>query len=523
MASSSSALAHRPADPRTGRPSAPRPYREWATLATRPLRDHTRVALRWLRADVEESLTMRRRAARASAPPRAEMELRESLRVWDARLRRRRAAVLARRHLTAALGVTIAAELVVVLAGGDRRGWWLLAPLAVAGLDGALALRRATSPERVAHMLDRALGLHDLLVTAYAIAVEERHPRGLAALVVRDGTVVAAESLASVAIAARSPRRESSLLAAGVVLLAVLVAVPGLDARSSARHAASTAARVPSTGAAGTHAKPGKPAPSASRQRLPRASSTPLPQTPLALATGESAHRKSSGFSPYGHGASSLSAKQLAHEGIASPPPATTRALGALAVGEAGGAPAAGGASTHGSRSAAAGSNGTPGSAAGAAAARGASSATGGALSAAHSHSAPAPGAGGARQAGGGTGGASTGASPPGGSSAGTGLGSSTLASGLVPVLGTGRSGLPLQAGYAPSGTRRSPGGEGISQTPNGGGSGGRSANAAGGAATSVSSSLSVIPPSPSSAPALDQGVLASYFGSANQLTPGDW
>ncbi len=71
----------------------------------------------------------------------------------------------------------------------------------------------------------------------------------------------------------------------------------------------------------------------------------------------------------------------------------------------------------------------------------------------------------------------------PAATAAGSGPGSTALKAGLVPVLGAGSSGLPLQAGYAPSSARRPAGSEGISQTPNGGGSGGRSAQAGGGGA----------------------------------------
>jgi hypothetical protein len=480
------------------------------------------ITFRWLRAELDEAIGMepaspRRPVAREGA------KLDESLLAWATMIRNRRALVIARRHLIAGLGLAIVAELVVLVLGGDRLAWWLLAPVAIALLDGAIALRRPVRAESVAHMLDRSLGLRDLLATAVSIPHDERQPRGLAGLVVKEATAASAGSFAAVRLEARRRRREWALLASALALLAVLAATPGIGTHGSTRHTATPATRAATAPHAHAVSKPTKAPVAGRRVRAPGASGSHLARPPLAVTTGESRQSKGSGFSPYGHGANSFSAKQLAKDGIASPPTATTKSLGALAVGESGGGNSTSPASASGAGSTA-GSKGTPGGGTSASATHGATSDTGaGALAPAHSRGVGAAAGATRKPAGVGAGGASEGNSPPGGNAAGTGSASTTLGNGLVPALGAGPTGLPLQAGYAPSAAQRSSGSEGVSQTPNGGGSGGRSAHTSGGGGTSVSSSLGVIPPTFNSTPTLDQGVLSSYFGSANQLTPGNW
>jgi hypothetical protein len=479
---------------------------------------------RWLRADLDQAIRIEPARSRRHLAAGPDAELRVSLLAWASMLRRRRALVVVRRHLIAALGLAIAAELVLVLSGGDRQAPWLLAPFAIALLDGALALSRPVGPDTAAQMLDRRLGLHDLLSTASSILREPQQPLGLAALVVEEGQAAAADSFATVAPTATWRGREWASLAAGAVVLALLVAVPGSGGARAKRHEVTPIARAPIASPAHAHAKPSASSRAAQRERAAGAPGT-LARPPLAVTTNGSRQSKGSGFSPYGHGAASFSAKQLARQGIASPP-ANTKALGALAVGEAGGGGASSAASSAGSHAGGTGGKPNAGSGAGASAAQGASASSGaGALSPAgtQGHSAGALDASGSKQAGVGAGSASSGASPPGGNAAGSAAGSTALRSGLVPVLGGGDAGLPLQAGYAPSSTPRSAGGEGVSQTPNGGGRGGRSAHATAGGSGSVSSNVSVIPPTFNSTSTLEQGVLSGYFGAANQLTPSNW
>ncbi len=448
-------------------------------------------------------------------------ELRASLLAWSSAIRRRRALLIARRHLIAALAIAIAAELLLIVLGEDRHGLWLLAPLALGLLDGTLALSRPVRLERVAQMLDRCLSLHDLLVTAWAIEGEDAPPQGLSALVAEEARAAAAASFATVHLAAGRRGREWSWLLAGLAVLAALAAVPGLEGGRSARHAVAPAA--PARGSAATPAPARATAPPVVAQ-LEHRKGTPgtgLARPPLAVTEGGTGKAKETGFRGYGSGGKDLTAQQLARLGI-SLPSANTKALGALSVGEAGNGSAGNGAGARNAGNGSATGRGTAGEAAGKPSQGGGAVAGGSALTPAHSPGAGL-GAGGTKEAGAGQGGGSSGHSPPGGGAAGTSAGSTTLGSGLVPALGTGTSGLPLQAGYAPTGTRGSTGNEAVSQTPNGGGSGGRSAHTSGGGEGSASSSLSALPPTFNSTPALDQGVLSSYFGSANQLTTGNW
>jgi hypothetical protein len=484
----------------------------------------TRRAYRWLRADVREAIQLELRPLARPSPSADATELRESLATWATILRRRRASVIARRHLTAWLGVAIVVEIVSVLLGGDRRTLWLLAPLALGLLDGAIALRRPVSLDIVARMLDRRLALHDRLVTAREILGAGAQPAGLDALVVEEARDAAAASLATGRLTVSGRRREWIWLLGAAAILAVLAAVPGLGARGSTRRAIAPASRVPATARARAHPKPAAAARSARRAAVGAAQGSHLAHPPLAVTTEGSPQPKPSGFSPYGYGGKSLSAQQLAREGIARPPSESTKALGALAIGESGSSgTSSGGSSTSGAGSGAGGKP-TSGATGSTSAAHGGTSApAGGALTPAAARSGSAPQAAGTKQAGAGAGGTGSASSPPGGNAAGSAPGSTALGSGLAPLLGAGTAGLPLQAGYAPGSSPRSSSGEGVSQTPNGGGSGGRSAHANAGAGSSVSSSLSVIPPTFNSTPPLEQGVLSSYFGSANQLVPREW
>jgi hypothetical protein len=496
---------------------------ELAEGAPRELRRGAAATRRWLTADVGEAVRMQVAPARTATDGDGAKELRVSLLAWASAIRRRRALVIARRHLIAALAIAIAAELVLIVLGGDRHGVWLLAPLALSLFDGAVAARRPVRLERVAHMLDRSLSLRDLLVTAWAIEGEDAPPRGLSALVLEEARAAAAGSFATVRLATRWRRQEWSWLLAGLVGLAVLALVPGVEGSRSARHAVVPSPRVRGSAATPAPAKPPVP-PVVVQQHLNGTQGTGLARPPLAVTEGGAGKPKETGFSPYGHGGESLTAQQLARQGIASAPSARTESLGALSVGEAGGGTTAKGAGARNASSSGAAGTGTAGEAAGTPSQGSGAVAGGSALTPANSHGAGL-GAGGTKEAGAGAGagGGSSGHSPPGGNAAGSSAGSTTLGSGLVPALGTGTSGLPLQAGYAPTDTRGASGNEAVSQTPNGGGKGGRSAHANAGGEGSASSGLSALPPTFNSTSALEEGLLSSYFGSANQLTTGNW
>jgi hypothetical protein len=506
------------APPRRSARASSRSARSPARLARRGASD----AYRWLAANPEATIRMQREPSGRPAGD-SDARLRVSLLAWASTIRRRRALVIARRHLIAAIAIAIVAEVVLIVLGDDRHGLWLLAPLALGLLDGALAVRRPVRLERVAHMLDRCLSLRDLLVTAWAIEGEDARPLGLSALVVEEARAAAAGSFANVRLTAGRRGREWSWLLAGAAVLALLAAVPGIGGARSTHHTLAPAVGARGSAAAPAPAKPAAPPVVAQRERLNGTPGAGLARPPLAVTeAGGTGKSKESGFSPYGHGGKNLTAQELARQGIASPPTSATKALGALSVGETGSGSEGGGAGARNAKNGGAAGTGTAGEGAGKPAQGSGAVAGGSALTPAHSHGAGF-GAGGTKEAGGGAGGASSGHSPPGGSAAGTSAGSTALGSGLAPAPGTGASGLPLQAGYAPTGTRGSTGGEGVSQTPNGGGSGGRSAQASGGGEGAASSSLSRLPPTFNSTSALNEGVLSSYFGSTNQITPSNW
>jgi hypothetical protein len=503
------------------RSSRQTPSRAWTGRARLRLRGAASEAYRWLRAD-GQAVYMELAPSRRGAP-RGGSDLRGGLLAWASTIRRRRGVVIVRRHLLAGLAVAILATAVSILLGGERRAWWLAVPLVLALADATVAASRRVSAERVAQLLDQRLGLHDRILTALGILRERGTPLGLRALVVAEAQTAVDASFASVRLRTRRPGREWALLCACVAVLALLAALPGIGDTSS--HAtAGRASRTPSGASARTRASANASSAAARRQQAAGTQGTQINRPPLAVTSNGSPTPKGSGFSPYGHGGVSFSAKQLASQGIASPS-LGTKALGAVAVNEAGGT---GSGAASGSASAGAGAAGGKPAGAGTSSATSTSRAGGSAsgagaltpLSGRPSTNALAGSGTGKANAGSGSGG--TGNAPPGGSGAGSAAGSTALRAGLVPVLGTGASGLPLQAGYAPSSARQSAGGEGVSQTPNGGGSGGRSAQAGGGGQTSVSSSLGLIPPTFNSTSALDQGVLSSYFGSANQLTLGN-
>jgi hypothetical protein len=458
--------------------------------------------------------------------PHGGSDLRTGLRAWASAIHRKRVVVIVRRHLIAAVALAILATAICILLGGDRHSLWLAAPLVLALADAALAASRMVSVERVAQLLDESLDLHDRLVTALGILRERETPLGLRALVVAEAQTAVDASFASVRLRTRRAGREWLSLFGCVVVLAALAAVPGIggtSANSSAARASHTRSGAVARNRAGSNGS------ASATRRVPAAGTqgAQIDRPPLAVTSNGSPSTKGSGFSPYGHGGVSLSAKQLAQQGLASPS-LGTKALGAVALNEAGGTGSGAAASTPGA-GASAGAGGGKAAAGGAASATptsragGSTSGAGPLTPLAGRRSANALAGSGTGKANAGSGSGGVGNAPPGGSGAGSAPGSTALRAGVVPVLGTGSAGLPLQAGYAPSSARQSAGGEGVSQTPNGGGSGGRSAQAGGGGQTSVSSSLGLIPPTFNSTSALDQGVLSSYFGSANQLTPGNW
>jgi hypothetical protein len=500
-------------------------------------------ALRWLWADARTVVEIEHRsgasrgdgqAAGAAAPA----DLRRGLARWRARVERRRGLVLLRRHLLVALVLACAAEIGLVLAGADRRSLWLLTALVPALVDIAYAATRRVTRAQVARMLDRDLDLRNRIDTALELSDVGAHPpnagsrladeagTSLAGRVAVEANAALASSFGRARVHTRPARGEWAWLLGAAVVLVLLVALPGINGHSNgASRLAGAGSRAllggrRGAGAAGSlkHVKPAALPVGAS---VDNAVQNALHAAPPEIANGTTGPQPTgNGTSPYGHGGHSAGASP-AGSGLASPDVGTkvlaapgsgaasgagksTATVAATNTGKSGSTSGAGstgglsnpGASVTSTPSAvrAGGKGGTTPGRAGAS-----SSAANGAQSSAHS-----------------------GAAPPGGESAGAARGSSALVAGLTPDLPQGSAGLPLQAGYAPSTSKQSSS-SGVSQTPNGGGGAGRTAqtNDASGAANGTG--FTVIPPTPNSSAAVEQSLLSDYFGSANQLQPGAW
>ncbi len=113
---------------------------------------------------------------------------------WSSRLRRRRAAVVARRVLLVALAVALVIALAILATGGGRP-LWLLTALLLGPFAGVVALVRAPSQAQTARVLDRGLGLHERLGTALELRTATAAPTGLGAMVVDEATAALGRSL----------------------------------------------------------------------------------------------------------------------------------------------------------------------------------------------------------------------------------------------------------------------------------------------------------------------------------------
>jgi hypothetical protein len=320
-------------------------------------------------------------------------------------------------------------------------------------------------------------------------------------------------------VARRSPPEWIALLVAGAVV-AVLVTVPSLSSRGGRSSSASLSTPQLSGGhATGAARRASKH----TKAPLPGASTKTIPQVPINVPPAGSNSKLGNGpnGAPYAGGGTAHYSKQLASLGLAAPKNAGAKAISAPG-GDGGAASSSGGGSaTHTS-------SGAP-PAGGHSLSAGGLSAPGASSNASQSGSQSAKGglAPGRKGAAAGTGRGSNGGArgsgaPPGGESAGRVAGSNQLSAGLVPDLPSGTAGLPLQAGYAPSAAKQTSGQEGVSQTPNGGGGAARSAHTNDQGSNS-GTEFAVIPPTPNSSTTIDQGLLYSYFGSADQLRFGGW
>jgi hypothetical protein len=488
-------------------------------------------ALRWARADARDvvELTPRKRSGR-QAPSTSSFAAR--LNRWRTRIALHRAVAIIRRHLLVLLGVVLVAEIIVTVTGSKGHPpAWLLAPLLLALIDGAVVLARSIPAPRAAQMLDSELGLHERVGTALELQASKIAPHGLGAMVVNEANTALRDSLGSAhAVGRGGSRREWGLLLALIAALVAVAVVPWHSTNTTrSGHTAGLAGK--SSGSGGT-----APASGSSRSVAGSKNGSSLKGAPKlpsgrglqgGIANTSSHAAQGDDYNIYGNGGH-LTAKQLtqlAHQGIAGSGSTagvggSTAQAGAGASNTGGNNPSSGGA-TGGGASAI--SKGTQGLAGGALSAPTSSSAAGGAS---------APGAAGSGKAKAGASGVSpsaaggyqkgSGGAPSGGETAGSSLAANLAGNSLTPNL-NGNTSLPLQAGYSPFGSKHTSSNEGTSVTPNGGGGPSRTAQAGGSGNSSSTSGLTLIPPTTNAASTTSAGLQQGYFGSANQLEFSGW
>jgi hypothetical protein len=440
---------------------------------------------------------------------------------WRRRVWLARAAVVLVRHLAVALALAIVGLAVARLATSQLAPLWAFAGSAVMLAAALVALWMPVTDALVAGMLDRQLGLFERVQTALELElINASSPLG------RQVIAEAQQALGSSFTTSRARPRTTRLALLAAVVFAVgvtlLLVAPG---SSQPRHSGATpgGARVGATsGTVHAHrAAPAKKRPAGVATLPVGAAVDNASRPPLAIAPSTSGAGKGGGASPYGNGAKSSGASTISKTGL-SDATASTRVISAPGS-------ASGLAGTKSS------SSGATGAASSSSGANGAAKAGSGGLSA--PGSAPSVRAGSlpkGAQAGGTPGAASSSGTgsqsgsqsqkaPPGGEQAGATRGSTQLQAGLAPDLAQGSSGLPLQAGYAPT-DAKSAGHGGISQTPNGGG--GKARSTTGGGASGGSGSTSgatAIEPTSNTSSASSAALLSNYFGASNQLKPGSW
>jgi hypothetical protein len=480
-------------------------------------------AVRWLYPRARDVVSIEPRAAQRvlGQASTSQAGVRTQVERWRRRVWRARAVVVLGRHLSVALALVILGLVVARIVTSATDPVWVFAGAAVMLVAALIALAMPITDASVATMLDSRLGLFERVQTALELELMGAESR-LGLQVIAEAQEALSASFGTARARPRGSRVGLLAVVALAIVVALLLVLPG---PSKPRHAASThgGTRVGST--SGTVRAQGA-APGHKRPRgtvtLPVGAAVDESRPPLAVAPSTSGPGKAGGTNLYGHGAKSSGASILTKTGL-SDASANTRAISA--PGSASG--------LAGSKSA---SNGSSSGASGSAGGKAASKAGSGGLSA--PGSAPSIAAGstpkGAKPGGTPGGASASGAgsqsgqsqsqkAPPGGEQAGGTRGSTQLQAGLAPDLAQGNSGLPLQAGYAPTaahGTGRG----GISQTPNGGGGKARSAaggSASGGAGTGRGATP--IEPTPNTNSAAVQPLLSNYFGAANQLKPGAW
>ncbi len=449
------------------------------------------------------------------------LDIAAGLRRWAGRLTRRRAVALTQRYLLVALVIALVPA-VVILAAGASRPFWVFGFLVLAPLAGAAALAQRTSEPRAAQLLDRQLGLHEQLGTAYELQADPNPASGLARLVVEEARVSLAGSLATTQVRIRRAPAEWAWTAAALCALVVVIALPRHSAVNRVANGRSALAGAP-RGSASGQPRQNAPAKSAPSHTTPLSThgttSTPaVQQVPLA-GGARAAYGVQASTTPGGHPPAYVNGSGTVQGQHTKPGLAVSGGKGAGGTQSAGSRASAGAGGTTTGTSGSTAQAGRPGDGSTAKASSGAQGARSAVTSTTPGKTAGA--ASGSQK------GVNSGGTPAGGT-AGTGKAAAHSQLGLQPYggSGSGKKTLPLQANYTPAGTSHASATEGVSTTDSGNGNGvGQSAQAGAGTAGSgqPDTNFSVLPPTSNASPSSDQDLLDNYFGSANQLTFKGW
>lgn len=476
---------------------------------------------RWLRADLSEVVRIRPVAndgastALASEQAGTAEQLLSGLSHWRGRLRRRRAAVVLRRHLILGAGVSIVLEAMAV--AGVVAQWAPGLPLLAALVGAAIESARTPSLELVAHLLDDQLGLFDRIGTGLDLHSQDIQRGPLAPRAVSDAAGLTELTLRGWRAAAAGAGGEWGSLGAGLAALAALaLLVPVHHGRSlTAASTASAGVRGAAPGERRTSVthpatSPQKPAStSTGAQQTHQRLSTVRTQPQHSTATTHTSPRSSAKTGSSGAGAPGKSPSKAAASG--------GTASKAGAAGGATGQTAALGAKGSAGGSATSGAGVSPVAAPKRAASPSSSSTTGAAGSRSQSAKSPAGQASaGAKQGGAGQ--------PAGTASAGHERGSTALGN-AKPLSGQATRNLPLQAGYAPSGSSKASGAGHSSSSGGGGGQERPATVGATGAATGsgARAAFTYVPSEGGAVAGGDAALLISYIYSLGFVEEQPW
>jgi len=253
-------------------------------------------AANWLRADPGAFFVVSSGSGAPVAPIETSPELDSLVGCWRRRLARTRLLVGARRAATVALAVLVPVELAQALGGVTRetRGATLAAATVVFLVLIVLQARRPVSPRDTAFLLDRRLGLADVVSTA--LELPPGTPSRLRALVTADARRALAGTLATSRVDARGGARDWLLFAGAIAALAVASAVPATSGNGGASRSASSPSAQP--GPAALPALRGFASP-------PQAPPPRRKRDVTAVSPGTGRTGALTGHSPYGGGIAS--------------------------------------------------------------------------------------------------------------------------------------------------------------------------------------------------------------------------